>query len=76
MKEYECENCLNTEYIQDKLSESYKNGYNKAIDDLVEKIKDEAETKWFFDLADEEGLKILIEKINRIVEQLKSQTAL
>ena len=41
MKEYECENCLNTEYIQDKLSESYKNGYNKAIDDLVEKIIEE-----------------------------------
>ena len=36
MKEYECENCLNTEYIQDKLSESYKNGYNKAIDNFAE----------------------------------------
>ena len=40
MKEYECENCLNTEYIQDKLSESYKNGYKKAIDDFAEKIAD------------------------------------
>ena len=39
MKEYECENCLNTEYIQDKLSESYRNGYNKAIDDFIYKIQ-------------------------------------
>ena len=39
MKEYECENCLNTEYIQNKLSESYRNGYNKAIDDFAKRIQ-------------------------------------
>lgn len=44
MKEYECENCLNTEYIQDKLHESYKNGYNKAIDDFKHQMEAEIES--------------------------------
>lgn len=33
-----CEDCLNTEYIQDKLSESCENGYSKAIEDMRAKI--------------------------------------
>lgn len=33
-----CEDCLNTEYIQDKLSESCKSGYKKAITDVCKEI--------------------------------------
>lgn len=35
---HDCENCLSTEYIQDKLKESYDNGYTNAIDDAIGKF--------------------------------------
>ena len=77
LRHYQLGECMNDcEHYDNCSNYIYSKGYDKAIDDLVEKIKDEAETKWFFDLADEEGLQILIEKINRIVEQLKSRTKL
>ena len=63
MKEYECENCLNTEYIQDKLGESYKNGYDKAIDDFAERII-------------EVNSYIPKSIVKELAEQLKSQTEL
>lgn len=34
----DCENCLSTEYIQDKLREMYEDGYTKALDDAIEKF--------------------------------------
>ena len=79
MKEYECENCLNTEYIQDKLSESYRNGYNKAIDDFAEKLCNEVESF----TATVDGIELdfvsldyLIEFAYEVSKQLKSRTKL